>query len=152
MTEFATHYGYISKRQGRNIAKAVTNCLLVIVYQDPVIYNCAACYRVLSSAGRASPLQGECRGFDSLSTHHQMSFYGPVVQLVRMPACHAGGRGFESRPVRQFLNFIQQPTSSDLKPYRLTQTGFERFDKSVWNRFDHHVVCDDPQGEGWMPE
>ena len=25
--------------------------------------------RVLSSAGRASPLQGEGRGFDSLSTH-----------------------------------------------------------------------------------
>ncbi len=28
---------------------------------------------------------------------------GAVVQLVRMLACHAGGRGFESRPLRQFL-------------------------------------------------
>ena len=37
--------------------------------------------------------------------------FGPVVQLVRMPACHAGGRGFEPHPDRQVL-------------YRGSQFGF----------------------------
>ena len=34
--------------------------------------------------------------------------YGPVVQLVRMPACHAGGRRFEPDPDRQFLNKMSE--------------------------------------------
>jgi hypothetical protein len=65
---------------------------------------------VLSSAGRASPLQGEGRGFEPLSTHQikkieiesaiQVLKQGVVVQLVRISACHAEGRGFESRPLR----------------------------------------------------
>ena len=32
--------------------------------------------------------------------------YGLVVQLVRIPACHAGGREFESRPDRNFLTLL----------------------------------------------
>ncbi len=36
----------------------------------------------------------------SLILCHQLQD-GPVVQLVRIHACHAWGRGFESRPDRQ---------------------------------------------------
>ena len=38
-----------------------------------------------------------CTRFRKGSTNN----LGAVVQLVRISACHAGGRGFESRPHRE---------------------------------------------------
>ena len=47
--------------------------------------------------GRCAGLKIQERWFDSTSSHH----YGLVVQKSRMPACHAGGRRFESVLGRQ---------------------------------------------------
>ena len=37
---------------------------------------------------------------------HSQTANGVVVQLVRMPACHAGGREFESRPYRKIPEIL----------------------------------------------
>ena len=43
---------------------------------------------------------------------------GPVVQLVRMPACHAGGHRFEPGSGRQIrINIAWWVSSSGLRPW-----------------------------------
>ena len=82
-------------------------------------YNYLCCHgRVVwefSSAGRASALQAGCHRFEPCNSHQHISMMlplfkvktfaknGPVVQLVRTPACHARGRGFEPHPGRHFF-------------------------------------------------
>jgi hypothetical protein len=52
---------------------------------------------------------------------------GVVVQLVRIPACHAGGRGFESRPLRQ--NFKTPDLLIQSMSYEIRRFSFTtRFD------------------------
>ena len=75
--------------------------------------------------GLVSPLQGSQtdppRSVMEIQVFPLLSLVGPVVQLVRMPPCHGGGRGFESRPVR--IN-TKYPTKSGVFciAYRLVET------------------------------
>ena len=64
-------------------------------------------------------------------------FCGLVVQLVRMPACHAGGRRFEPVPGRQLL--IKNVCSQISAPQRLRATQSEVKKASMCMRRIFHL-------------
>src|SRR6186713_2974919 len=56
----------------------------------------------------------------SLDTQQKI---GAVVQSVRIPACHAGGRGFESRPLRQSFETRASARVSFKREQRIPRGG-----------------------------
>ncbi len=69
-----------------------------------------------SSAGRASALQAEGHRFEPCCSHQTP---GPVAQLVRAPACHVGGRGFEPLPGRIAFALVAQSVEQQTENLRV---------------------------------
>ncbi len=69
-----------------------------------------------SSAGRASALQAGGHRFEPCCAHHKMAQW---LSLVRVPACHAGGRGFDPLLGRQH-GFIAQSVEQRTENPRVT--------------------------------
>ena len=55
----------------------------------------------------SSPIVPTIVGVHEMSIHLLIVCNGPVAQLVRAPACHAGGQGFEPPYRRQFASVAQ---------------------------------------------
>ena len=80
-----------------------------------------------------------------LLLHLQTKQNGVVVQLVRIPACHAGGREFESRPYRRksegnssgffVFKYLSQTLSPD--PLRIGACCFNNINRLHLFFFDY---------------
>ena len=67
-------------------------------------------YGRLAQLGERLPYKQNVSGSIPLAPTIFLPFFkysGPVVQLVRMPPCHGGGRGFESHPGRHSASVAQ---------------------------------------------
>ena len=86
-----------------------------------------------------------------------MTSFGALVQLVRMPACHAGGHGFESRTHRKkqrqnnlhkrgvaqlvaFLVWDQAVAgSSPVAPTKESSTPLDSFCLYIYRIYKHRI-------------
>src|SRR5215211_1894655 len=70
----------------------------------PALYKPNSRKRANSSAEERRPYKAVAAGSNPASPTENLNDSGAVVKSVITPACHAGGRGFESRPLRDLTD------------------------------------------------
>ena len=65
--------------------------------------------------------------------------FGALVQLVRMPACHAGGHEFESRTHRQQHKSLKFSLQAFLLPFSQIE-NFPVFNLYISHIFDGQII------------
>ena len=97
------------------LKKGLTNsCKWFIINKSPR-YRLAVVSGSIAQLGEHLPYKQRVTG----SSPVVPTISGLVVQLVRMPACHAGGRGFEPLPGRHLYALVAQSVEQQTENLRV---------------------------------
>jgi hypothetical protein len=92
---------WVIARIGLNCFKALFSTIISLKYKAATDGSVAAFLCVARMEYGSKKIKNNICRFQKIDAiFAARTTKGLVVQLVRMPPCHGGGRGFESRPVR----------------------------------------------------
>ena len=87
------------------MTKTASMCIINHVAE---VYSTESAFGSIAQLGEHLPYKQEVTGSSPVVPTTPGLPYGPVVQLVRTPACHAGGRRFEPVPGRHLFASVAQ--------------------------------------------
>ena len=108
----------VSEKVGKDSLNFISECHKMYPTIPAGLLTVQTCRPPSAGSPPAGSIMSAVRGATPLLLAFcQFTYYGAIVQLVRTPACHAGGRGFNPHSSRHFRELGVMASTNDSKSF-----------------------------------